>query len=113
MSEPRLLLMAGTIVADELFEARRPGGGGAAATDLARLEALAAKAEAIAEALEMGLRPVPPGAGRRTTPGLWDGVLRSDRPLRTHSTFSGLECHSDQEKTSNNRRGLIITLAVA
>lgn len=52
MSEPRLLLMAGILVADELFEARRTGGGGGATPELARLEALAAKAEAIAAALE-------------------------------------------------------------
>lgn len=44
MSEPRLLLMAGLQVADELFEARK-GGGAAPAADyaalLARVEALA------------------------------------------------------------------------
>ena len=48
MSEPRLLLMAGILVADELSELRKAGG----QPDLARLEALATRAEAMAAALE-------------------------------------------------------------
>ncbi len=48
MSEPRLLLMAGILVADELSEVRKAGGH----ADLSRLEVLAARAEALAAALE-------------------------------------------------------------
>jgi cell division protein ZapA len=48
MSEPRLLLMAGILVADELSELRKASGH----PDLSRLEALAARAEALADALE-------------------------------------------------------------
>ena len=48
MSEPRLLLMAGILVADELSELRKAGGH----PDLGRLEALAARAETLADALE-------------------------------------------------------------
>jgi len=48
MSEPRLLLMAGILVADELSEVRKAGGH----PDLSRLEALAARAEALATAVE-------------------------------------------------------------
>ncbi len=48
MSEPRLLLMAGILVADELSELRKASGH----PDLSRLESLAARAEALASALE-------------------------------------------------------------
>ena len=48
MSEPRLLLMAGILVADELFEMRK----GAPAPDLSRFEALAKRVEALADAAE-------------------------------------------------------------
>lgn len=48
MSEPRLLLMAGILVADELSELRKASG----QPDLGRLEALAARAEALAASLE-------------------------------------------------------------
>jgi len=65
MSEPRLLLMAGILVADELFELRKAsaagGAPGATATegDDGRYQALLARAEALADALE---EDVPPGA---------------------------------------------------
>jgi cell division protein ZapA len=48
MSEPRLLLMAGLQVADELFAAR----GGAAPVDDARYAALLARVEALTATLE-------------------------------------------------------------
>ena len=48
LSEPRLLLMAGILVADELFELRKASG----APDLSVLAALAAQAEAMADAAE-------------------------------------------------------------
>jgi cell division protein ZapA len=48
MSEPRLLLMAGILVADELSEMRKTG----PAPDLTRFEALAAKVEALADSLD-------------------------------------------------------------
>lgn len=47
MSEPRLLLMAGLLVADELFELRKSG----PAPDLTRFAELTARAEALAGAL--------------------------------------------------------------
>ena len=46
MSETRLLLMAGILVADELFEVRKSTG----APDLTRFAGLAAKLEAMADA---------------------------------------------------------------
>lgn len=49
MSEPRLLLMAGLQVADELFAARAAGG--SAPTDDARLADLVARVEALAATL--------------------------------------------------------------
>jgi cell division protein ZapA len=52
LSEPRLLLMAGILVADELFELRKASG----APDLAGLAALAAQAEALADVAEGGVR---------------------------------------------------------
>lgn len=64
VSEQRLLLMAGILAADELFELRATGGAAPAPLpapspappyDAARLEALVARAEAIADALERGL----------------------------------------------------------
>ncbi len=48
MSEPRLLLMAGLQIADDLFAARAAPGGG----DHAQLEAVLARVEALAAALE-------------------------------------------------------------
>jgi cell division protein ZapA len=51
MSEPRLLLMAGILVADELFEIRRKSGT-PDPSELIRFEQLAARAEALANALE-------------------------------------------------------------
>lgn len=48
MSEPRLLLMSGLLIADELFELRE--GSGTAPTP--NLDALAARIEKLAEALE-------------------------------------------------------------
>ena len=49
LSEPRLLLMAGLLVADELFELRAAPGG--APPDLSRLAELTARAEALAAAM--------------------------------------------------------------
>lgn len=55
MSEPRLLLMAGIQVADELFAVRQGGAGpGDAGRDNASLAALLARLEAVAEALDRG-----------------------------------------------------------
>jgi|JI6StandDraft_1071083.scaffolds.fasta_scaffold113717_3 cell division protein ZapA len=51
MSEPRLLLMAGILVADELFEVRKKNGAPDPA-ELARFAKLAARAEALAAAIE-------------------------------------------------------------
>jgi len=51
MSEPRLLLMAGILVADELFEVRKQNGAPDPA-ELARFARLAARAEALAIAVE-------------------------------------------------------------
>ena len=48
LSEPRLLLMAGILVADELFELRKAG----PQPDLTRFEALASRVEAMASGLE-------------------------------------------------------------
>lgn len=48
LSEPRLLLMAGILVADELFELRKASG----QPDLTALAALAARVEALADAAE-------------------------------------------------------------
>lgn len=50
LGETRLLLMAGLLVVDELFEARR-GTPSAPPRDLAALAALTARAEALADAL--------------------------------------------------------------
>ena len=47
LSEPRLLLMAGLLVADELFELRQAG----PQPDLTRFAELTARAEALADAL--------------------------------------------------------------
>ncbi|MGI4879941.1 MAG: cell division protein ZapA [Janthinobacterium lividum] len=57
MSEPRLLLMAGILVADELFEARKaaavaPPTVAATAEDEGRYAALVDRVEALADALE-------------------------------------------------------------
>lgn len=56
MSEPRLLLMAGLLIADELVEARKlntaPGGEPAPALDDGRLQTLAKRLEALADSLE-------------------------------------------------------------
>jgi cell division protein ZapA len=52
MSEPRLLLMAGIQVADELFAVRQ--GGEQFVRDDASLAALLARLEAVAEALDRG-----------------------------------------------------------
>jgi len=54
MSEPRLLLMAGILVADELFELRETQGGGAAADPRVgeALNRLAERVEALASSLE-------------------------------------------------------------
>lgn len=58
MSEPRLLLMAGLQVADELFAARRGDAPATAAADDARYDArydaLLARAEALAAAIDRG-----------------------------------------------------------
>jgi len=52
-NETRLLLFAALLLADELHEARRKGGGSAPATDQAdALEALATRLESFAAALE-------------------------------------------------------------
>lgn len=51
MSEPRLLLMAGILIADELFEVRKKNGAPDPA-ELIKFERLAARAEALANALE-------------------------------------------------------------
>lgn len=63
MSEPRMLLMAGLLIADELFEARQQTGavmpGQAAAlapADDSRIRALAARLEALADSLEQPSR---------------------------------------------------------
>ena len=48
VANPRLLLMAGILVADELFELRKASG----APDLSLLAALATQAEAMADAAE-------------------------------------------------------------
>ena len=50
LSEPRLLLMAGLLVADELFEMRRSG----PQPDLARLTDLVARAERLADPAPRG-----------------------------------------------------------
>jgi len=53
MSESRLLLMAGILIADELFDSRKAGSPAAAAPlDGARVTALAQRLEALAETLE-------------------------------------------------------------
>ena len=57
MSEPRLLLMAGILVADELFENRRHGA--TAGSDRSRVAALAERLEALADTLE---RDIPTAA---------------------------------------------------
>lgn len=56
MSEPRLLLMAGILVADELFESRKRGVSGAAAPAVAdhRVTVVAERLEALANHLEHG-----------------------------------------------------------
>lgn len=51
MSEPRLLLMAGILVADELFEVRKKNGAPDPA-ELDKFARLAARAEALAIAIE-------------------------------------------------------------
>ena len=55
MSEPRLLLMAGILVADELFEQRK--GNGPPPADLSRFEALAKRVETLAAMLERNRTP--------------------------------------------------------
>ena len=56
MSEPRLLLMAGILIADELFEKQAGGapapGGGGDAPERSRLDGLAQRLEALADVLE-------------------------------------------------------------
>lgn len=52
MSEPRLLLMAAILIADELFEVRERDPGAGEAIAVAAIEKAAARVEAIVAALE-------------------------------------------------------------
>lgn len=59
MSEPRMLLMAGLLIADELFEARQQTGAVTsrqAPVEDGRITALAARLEALADSLEQPSR---------------------------------------------------------